>query len=187
MNKLLRMGATGAVLAAAMATGSVAHAAATASANASVEVLRPLKLEKVDDMYFGAVAVNGAGTATLAADGTLTCSADLVCTGTPVLAEFTVTEGTPNKQVTIDLPTNIDLRLNTLAATDVATTAQKIELSNYVTDATAGSDGAGGTAYSVMLNASSVANFQVGGTLNFDGSEVAGTYEGTFDVSVEYS
>ena len=44
-----------------------------------------------------------------------------------------------------------------------------------------------GDYYEVTLSGTGTAAFEVGGDLTFDGTEVAGVYTGTFDVSVEYS
>ncbi len=202
MNKTLRMGAAGAAIAFAMSMGTVAHAADDADATAKVEVLKPLVLTNTADLDFAAVAVNGAGTAAMAIDAAgspdLTCSANLVCVGNTSLAAFTVSNGSAGRTVTVSLPAaGIDL-VHTAPAVAGApdATTEVIELDNYVTDATSNSvTDAGGTTttwYTVALGAAGAADegtasFQVGGELNFDGGEVAGSYEGTFNVSVEYS
>jgi len=200
MKKTLKIGAAGAVIALSMGMNSIAHAADDADATASVEVLRPLTLTNDAGLDFGAVAVNGSGTVAMAIDGfgaaDLTCSTDIVCTGTSGLAGFTVSDGSGGRTVTVDLPSaGIDL-VHTAPADPLAVdpATEVIELGSYVTDADEGTDifGDPNGEYSVTLGGSGdpdegEASFQVGGTLTFDGSEVAGTYEGTFNVSVEYS
>jgi hypothetical protein len=60
-------------------------------------------------------------------------------------------------------------------------------LNNFNSDAALETDINGDTYYEVTLSSSGTETFGVGGDLSFDGTEVAGVYEGTFAVSVEYS
>ncbi|MGB3712743.1 MAG: DUF4402 domain-containing protein [Erythrobacter sp.] len=183
MNKTFRFGAAGIVMFAALGMSSVAHAD-TATADASAEVLDALTLDNDTALDFGTMVVEGAGAVTLSPDGSaagdLTCSdPDIVCSGTTSVAGFTV-EGTQSKAVTINLPSNtIELRHPSWTA---ATDAQhSIELDNF----TASDNGVGGP--EVTLDVNGVATFEVGGTINLGGTEEAGVFSGTFDVSVEYS
>jgi hypothetical protein len=85
--------------------------------------------------------------------------------------------GTANKDVTIGLPsTDIELR-----HPDFATATNpdefRIMLNTF----------ASSTGLSVLLDGAGEAAFNVGGTITLDAVQAAGLYEGTFDVTVEYS
>ncbi len=180
MNKTIRFSAASIAMFAAIGMGSVAHAD-TATADATAEILDALVLNNDGgSLDFGTMVVSGGGVVTLAADGTLTCSdPDIVCSGTTGVAGFSV-EGTANKAVTINLPTgSVELRHPSYTP---ATSAQHaIELSTFTSSEN------GGTGPEVTLDGAGDATFDVGGTITLDGSEEAGQFDGTFDVSVEYS
>ncbi|MEO9491688.1 MAG: DUF4402 domain-containing protein, partial [Marinomonas sp.] len=135
MTKIFRIGAAGAALVSAMGMSSVAHAD-NADATATAEVLEALTLDLQTgtSLDFGAMVVSGAGTVSLAADGTLDCSAaDIVCTGTTGVAGFDV-GGTASKAVTINLPT-ADVELQHTAYTPTSGGEHVIELNGLVSDA----------------------------------------------------
>lgn len=179
MAKNLRIGAAGVAMFAALGMSSAAHAD-TATADATAEVLDALVLTNTTALDFGTMVVSGAGAVTIAADGTLTCTdPDIVCSGTTGVAGFSV-DGTANKDVTITLPAAaVELRHPSYTA---ATAAQHaIELDTF----TSSENGAGGP--EVTLDGTGNATFDVGGTITLDGAEAAGVFDGTFDVSVEYS
>ncbi len=188
MKKFLRFSAASAVVAASLGMSTVAQAQDSASADAFAEILTALQLEldlgsKLD---FGAMVVTGAGAVSLdAATGNLDCTAAaIVCSGTTELAAFSITAGTAGKGVTVNFDTpSVTLLRN---GGTVGTAADELVLDNFNSDATLVPDIAGDY-YEVTLGAGGLGAFQVGGDLTFDGSEVAGVYEGTFDVSVEYS
>lgn len=179
MNKTIRFGAAGIAMFAAISMSSAAHAD-TATADATAEILDALVLNNDSALDFGAMVVSGAGVVTLAADGTLTCaSADIICSGTTGVAGFSV-EGTAAKAVTINLPSaSVELRHPNYT---LATAAEHVVVLDTFTSSENGASGA-----EVTLDAAGDATFNVGGTITLDGSEVAGTYDGTFDVTVEYS
>lgn len=179
MTKTLRLGAAGIAMFAALGMGTVAHAD-SATADATAEVLDALVLDNTNALDFGAMVVSGAGSVTLSAAGVLDCSAaDIVCSGTPGVADFTV-EGTADKSVTINLPTT-DVELRHADHTP-ATAAEHTIILNAFTSSENGVSGP-----EVDLDSSGDGAFDVGGTINFDGSEVPGVYDGTFTVTVEYS
>lgn len=179
MTKSIRFGAAGIAMFAAMGMSSVAHAD-TATADATAEVLDALVLNNTAALDFGTMVVSGAGTVTLASDGSLDCSAtDIVCSGTTSVAGFTV-EGTANKAVTINLPTgDVELRHPSYTA---GTAAEH----SIVLNAFSSSEN-GGSGPEVTLDGLGDGTFNVGGTITLDGSEEAGVFDATFDVSVEYS
>lgn len=175
MKKTIRLGVAGAAMFAALGMSSVAHAD-TATADATAEILDALVLTNDTGLDFGTMVITGAGAVTLAADGTLDCTAaNIICSGTTSVAGFSV-EGTANKDVTVNLPSatsSVDL----VRVGGVATDAADV----IVLDAFTATSG------SVTLDGTGEATFDVGGSITLDGSETAGVFEGTFDVSVEYS
>ncbi|HVR90046.1 MAG TPA: DUF4402 domain-containing protein [Novosphingobium sp.] len=165
MRNSIRFAAMGAALATAVSFGSAANAAATASATATAEILSTLTVTNTRGLDFGQVAVNGAGTLRVAGDGSITCSANLVCTGTRQTAAFNVT-GTSGVAYSAVVTT---------ASVPLSSGANTMTLNNfsvYFPDGT-----------TLVAGASS---FNVGGTLNVGASQAAGLYSGNFTVSVEY-
>lgn len=188
MKKFIRFGAASTVLAASLSMSTVAQAQDFASADAFAEILTALQLEldtgsKLD---FGAMVVSGPGTVSLdASAGTLDCAAAaIVCSGTTEFAAFNITAGTALKDVTINFDTPSVTLLR--GGGDLANPADVLVLNNFNSDAALIADVLGDY-YEVTLDAAGTSSFLVGGDLTFDGSELAGVYTGTFDVSVEYS
>lgn len=188
MKKFLRFGAASAIVAASLGMSNVAQAADTATAEARAEILSALQLtlDTGSKLDFGSMVVTGAGVVSLdAGTGTLDCSsAAIVCSGTTETAAFSITSGTGLKDVTIvfDTPTTTLRRSGGVPGT----AADELVLSNFNSDAdlvTATT----GDYYEVTLTSTGTSSFKVGGELAFDGSETAGLYVGSFNVSVEYS
>ena len=181
MTKTFRIGV--AAIATFAAMGTAAQAQDTATADAQAEVLEALVLTNNAALDFGTMVVSGAGTVTLDPANSLTCvDPDVVCSGTTSVAAFAV-EGSVNRAVTINLPAGaVNLRHpNYNVAT--STGEHTIELNGFTSsdnNATSGDP-------EVTLDGTGNATFTVGGTITIDGSEEAGLFEGTFDVSVEYS
>lgn len=188
MKKFLRFGAASAIVAASLGMSNVAQAQDTASADAFAEILTALQLslDTGSKLDFGAMVVTGPGMVSLdAGTGALDCTdTDIICSGTTELAAFSITAGTASKDVTInfDTPTVNLVRVGG----SVTVPADVLVLNNFNSDAALTSDPLGDY-YEVTLSSTGTASFQVGGDLTFDGSEVAGVYTGSFDVSVEYS
>ena len=179
MTKTIRFGAAGIAMFAALGLGSAAHAD-TASADARAEVLAALELTNNEALNFGTVVLNAGstgGSVDVDASGSRNCGGDVICGpgAAEQAAEFTVTgaAGT-NVLITVqDLGTTpVSLRHN--ANTTSTNAEHNIELTALV-PSTTGGPGFPGTA-----------DFTVGGTISLDGSEIAGVYEGTFEVSVAY-
>jgi hypothetical protein len=169
MRNSIRIAAIGTTALAALSLGSVAQAAGTASATATAQVLSTVAVTKTRDLAFGQIAVNGNGNIVMNADGTGTCPAAIICTGTRNSAAFTVT-GTAGTGVTANVTqTSIDL-------THATDTTKKFTLDSFTVDFPAGS-----------TLTSGVAVFNVGGTLHVTtAAALAGLYTGTFNVNVEY-
>ena len=173
MTKKLRFAAAGVAMCAAMGMSSAASAQ-DATATATAEVLEALQLTNNNALDFGTLVVDGAGTVTIAASATASaaCSGSVVCSGTSSAANFTVT-GSDGRTVDVNLPTaNGELRHTGFTAS--TNPEHNIPLSGF-TSSSASVTLTGGTA-----------DFDVGGTITLDGSEIEGVYETTFDVSVNY-
>jgi len=167
MRNSLRLAALGATLAVASFATS-ANAAATATATATAEVLETLTLTAVNDLNFGQIAANSGGTVTVNANSSVSSTGSLISTGTRAPATFDVT-GTANTTVGVTLPA---------AAVNLTRTGgtETMSLAGFNSNP----NGA------FQINASGTASFSVGGTLTVNGSQVPGSYVGTFPVSVEY-
>lgn len=174
MKKTIRLSTAGIAMAAALGMTSAAHAQ-SATADATAEILDALQLTVDNDLDFGTMVVSGAGTVVLdESDSSRTCSANITCAGTGAAASFTA-EGTGGNVVDVTLP-SADVTL-----THTTDGTQDIVLNAFTSTA----DVVGGA--EVTLDAGTgEASFDVGGTITLDGSEIAGVYEGTFDVSVSY-
>lgn len=165
MLKSIRLGAAGVAIAATLGMTSAAHAV-TAEAHATAEILEQLTLAEVNALDFGVIAVNGAGTVVVAPNSTVTCGANLICTGTAAAGQLTV-DGSAGATVAISLPSTATTLNNIPASESMDVTG--LTLSNAT----------------LVLSGSPDA-FTVGGTLSVAAGQAAGTYTGTFDVEVEY-
>ena len=182
MTKILRTAAAGVALFAAVGMGSAAHAQVTESADARAEVLAALQLTNDQELNFGSIIVNNGSTGGTvdvdASTGSRSCFGDVICGpfGAEQEALFTVT-GAPGTDVSVLLE---DVAANGVTLThtgNVGSTAanHNIELTAIVDSAFGGFGFFSGNE-----------QFGVGGTISLDGSEIAGTYVGQFNVTVEY-
>jgi hypothetical protein len=150
--------------------GAPARAATiTASVNASVN--KPLVLTKVQDLDLATVTL-GPGVwsnakISISQAGALTCgSANVVCTGAPMVAKYNV-QGSKQQAVQISVP-NVTL-VNQNDSTKTLT---------LVTDAPA----------TITLANSGFpgSNFSIGGSITLNSTTASGTYVGTMNVTVDY-
>ena len=166
MRNSLRLAIVGAVAAASFA--SSAQAATSATGTATAEVLSTLTVTNTADLRFGQIAANTGGTVSVGADLSVSSTGGLISTGTRAPATFDVT-GSPNAMVIVSLPTSA-VNLTRVSGTET------MSLDNFNTNP----NGA------FQLDSTGAGSFAVGGTLTVASGQVAGTYEGTFSVSVEY-
>jgi hypothetical protein len=148
---------------AAIATPS---AAAQITAAVSANVVKPVQLTKLQDMEFGTLLVanyTGTRSVVMSRTGTLTCGADIICSGAPKQARFNV-QGS-NKMVV----------LISVASAGLVNGTTTIP---FAADAPA----------SVTLTSSGVPgnDFDVGGTLTVSGTIPGGVYAGTLNVTADY-
>lgn len=140
--------------------------------DATATLITPISIAKDVDMDFGTLAASGtAGTVEMAATAgaALTPTGGMtVISGTPTAGKFTVT-GSGTQVFTITLPTSDCTLTGSVAGTatvDTWTCSEPLTTAALV----------GGTL-----------EFYVGGTLNVDANAVAGSYDGSFNIIVDYN
>ena len=169
LGRSLRLAA--ALLAALSAMPSAAIAApARATGTATVDLLSPLTIQKLQDLDFGTVAVTAAGTAVIdpVANSVSTTGGLVAAGGTPHAALFRGA-ASQNSVVNIKLPKQ-PITLTRVGGTETMT------VSNFTLQ---------GLSKRALAKATSF-TFRVGGTLNVPTNPVVGTYVGTFTVTVQY-
>ena len=144
-------------------------AAATQVAQVSASVAKPLILTRVQDLDLGSIVLGpgswSGATVAISRTGAFSCAnANLACTGATRPAIYNVS-GTNNRAVQISAP-------------NVTLTNQAGQTLTLVPDAPA----------SVTLTNSGPpgTDFSVGGSITLSSSTAAGTYSGTFNVTVDY-
>ena len=146
-------------------------AAATQSASVTANAVKPLVISKLQDLDFGSVTL-GPGTwsnasVSLSQSGAFSCTnANVVCSGVTTVAQYNV-QGSNKQTVRISAP-NVTL-VNQSDPTKTLT---------LVTDAPA----------TILLTSSGIpgSNFSIGGSVTLSSTTAAGTYSGTFNVTVDY-
>jgi spore coat protein U-like protein len=145
--------------------------AATQSASVTANAVKPLVISKLQDLDFGSVTL-GPGTwsnasVSLSQSGAFSCTnANVVCSGVTTVAQYNV-QGSNKQTVRISAP-NVTL-VNQSDPTKTLT---------LVTDAPA----------TILLTSSGIpgSNFSIGGSVTLSSTTAAGTYSGTFNVTVDY-
>jgi hypothetical protein len=141
-----------------------AFAQESATANAAADIVSPLEISSQQDLNFGKVSNNVAGTVVVATDGAAT-GLSQICTTTPAAATFDVTAAS-GFAYSVTLPSSAILKSGT----------DEITVDNFTDNAGATPQGTG-----------SSQTIGVGATLNVDASQPTGNYTGTFDVTVTYN
>jgi spore coat protein U-like protein len=157
-------------IASAVAAGSPA-AAATQTAQVSANVIKPLVIKWLQDLDFGSVTLAlgtwSNQTIALSQAGVLSCtSANLTCAGATKVAKYNV-QGSNNQVVRVSAP-NVTM----VNQSDPSKTL------TLVTDAPA----------TLTLTSSGIPgnDFAIGGSITLNSTTPAGTYAGTFNVTVDY-
>jgi len=161
----------------ALAAPTAAHAAPpqlflpNKNATSTAKVVLPAQITKLYDMDFGFVTVTGAGTAIVDSNtGAVTTTGGvLFAGGLPHAAKFEAVS--PSKTV-------VHIRLPKKAVT--LTRAGGTETMTVDTWSLNGIDTRNVVAHETF-------QFQVGGTLHVAANQVEGTYNGTFDVTIDYN
>jgi hypothetical protein len=172
MSKLLRYAAVGAVVAS-LGIASGAQAATQDSANVSATILSALSVavDPADNTLDFATIAPGASAASVvvAPDGSRTCPAALVCSGTTNAPTFNIV-GAANATVYVRF-NNASETLTDAASDTMTASAFKTSL----------------TADTATLSGTGTASFTVGGSLAVGASQPAGNYTGTLTVNVAYN
>jgi Domain of unknown function (DUF4402) len=173
LNKM-KLAIAGSIVAAAMAS-SGAHAA-TANANAKVEILTPVTINKTSDLDFGLIATSGAGTVVVAqSGGAKSCTGLVTCVGTTgVLGSFDVTAASGQ---TISVSVG-----STSLVGPVGSVAMPAALRLAGTLITTNAGSTAGT-YTSLVAAKTVT---VGGTVTVGAVQLAGVYNGAFTLTADY-
>jgi hypothetical protein len=138
---------------------------ASATANAAADIVSPLQISPQQDLNFGKVSNNAAGTVIVASDGTFSESTlSQIGNTNPTAASFDITAAN-GFSYKITLPVSVTLSNGTEAIT----------VDEFNHDAGTDPKGSG-----------SAESIGVGATLNVDAEQPTGNYTGTFDVSVAY-
>lgn len=145
--------------------------AATVVASVTASPIKPLLLTKLQDLDLGSVTLAPGSwsnaTVSISQAGVFTCSnPNIVCTGATKVAQYNV-QGSNKQVVQISAP-NVTL-------VNQNDSSQTLTL---VTDAPP----------NVVLTSSGIPgnDFSVGGSVDLDSTTAAGTYVGTFNVTVDY-
>ena len=153
------------------ASDASAQATDTKSANINALINNPIALNWVQDMDFGEAAPSTtATTVVLNPDGTIDATSTAIGTNAALAQEarFTVS-GLPSQAYTVALPDDVTVVL-TGPGTDMAVTGFTHDATGTLSSAATQPDG-----------------FGVGATLNINAEQAAGSYSGSFDVTVSYN
>ena len=145
--------------------------AATVNAQVTANNIKPLIIAKVQDFNLGSITLGpgvwGNATIALSQAGVLSCSnANVTCSGATTAAEYNV-QGSKQSNVQITAP-NVTL-VNQSDSTQTLTLVTNAPASLTLTNS--GFPGS---------------NFFVGGSVTISSTTGAGTYVGTFNVTVDY-
>lgn len=174
----------GAAICACIAASIGAPAAAdTAAAPAQVTLVTPLSLVKTADMVFGDIVMPGAaGTVVLSPASGCTTTGGLIRTGACQAAAFTGS-GSANQVVRVNLP-NFPIT--------ISNGSQTMSISNRTFDPgsdltlVSGNPNSNGVVRYRIIPASGTFTFRIGGTLQVNANQPAGTYTGSFSVTLDY-
>lgn len=153
------------------ACGGVPAYAATVTASITANNVKPLVLTKLQDLNLGTVTLGPGSwsnaTVALSQAGVLSCgNANILCSGATLVAQYNV-QGSNQQTVRISAP-NVSL-VNQSDSTQTLTLVTSAPASVFLTNS-----GAPGV------------NFSVGGSVTVNSTTAAGTYVGTFNVTVDY-
>jgi len=144
-------------------------APAAAPSKATVDLLSPLTLQKLQDLDFGTISAATAGTAVLdPVTNSITTTGGVLAAGAPHAAQFRGA-ATKNSVVNIKLPKQ-PVTLTRVGGTETLTA------SNFTLDGPTKKQMAQATTFDI----------RVGATLTVPALPVPGHYVGTFDVTAQY-
>ena len=173
-------------LAAATILPASAANAASASATAKANVLKPLQMTGGGTVDFGTIVTPSAatfsGTFTIdaaAAQTSTFCASGFACSGTPAAALFNL-QGTSQNNITLNVPTSVTLTLQGATGTPPTLT--------FVTRNSVSATNSATGNYTITLPNSGFPgrNIYVGGSVTITEATVGGNYQGTFTVTADY-
>lgn len=175
MSKFIRMTSLAAAAAVALGAAPAVAAPADKNATATARIIKPLTLTWKQDMSFGTILLSGAGAWTdavisVAQDGTRTCTdtAKVTCSGTTTAATYNVT-GTNRQVVNITVAPTLTL---TNQNDNTQTLVMTVNAPSSLTLPNAGNTGL---------------DFSIGGSITVHSTTLDGVYQGTLDVTADYS
>jgi spore coat protein U-like protein len=150
--------------------GGPAHAA-TVMASVTANNVKPLVITKLQDLDFGTVTLGPGSwtnaTVSLSQSGALSCAnANVICSGATMVAQYNV-QGSNQQTVYISAP-NVTM-VNQSDSSKTITLVTNAPATVFLTNS-----GAPGI------------NFSIGGSVSVSSTTPAGTYVGTFNVTVNY-
>lgn len=160
--------------------------AATASATAKANVLKPLQMTGGGTVDFGTIvtpsAASFSGTFTIDAAASQTstfCASGFACSGTPAAAKFNL-QGSNNANITLNIPNTVTLTLQGATGTPPTLTF------NTRNSVSATNSGTGN--YTIQLPNSGFPGLDiyVGGNVVINQATAGGSYQGTFTVTADY-
>lgn len=144
--------------------------AVSSTATGTAAILSPLSVIKNSDMDFGTLVVTGAGTAVIdPVSRSVSTTGGVTKSGTAAHPATFISTGSKNAVVHIKLPTN-PITLTRVGGTETLT------VSTWTLDG----------ATNRRIPGNSTFMFAVGATANVAAGQVAGTYAGTFTITVQY-
>jgi spore coat protein U-like protein len=164
--------------AAAVTVSAPASAQATATAESRAVIVRPLSFFRVQDLRFGAIVPGAtAGTVTIVPDGTRTSTGGVTPVSTGYQPARFAGDGDPNQTVRIRMqPSSI-----TITGPGAPMTVDQFTIgSTPPTVLTTGWQNF------TLTGVSGIFNFPVGARLQVNANQAAGTYSGTFTITLEY-
>ena len=168
------------------APAALARNPVTATANSQAVIVAALSLIKIKDLNFGRIVARPtAGTVTVNANtGVCTVTGTILETGGCHYAEF-AGQGTRRMTVRFQIPATVTLTgpAGATMLVDTITLGSTPDLS-YL-GGNGNGLGNGNRRYQISSN-SGIFTFRIGGRLNVGANQRAGTYTGTFNVTVQY-
>ena len=144
--------------------------AVTQNATVTANIAKPLTLASLQSLDLGTITLKpgawSSARVSLTRAGIFTCDTNLVCTGVPVVARYKVT-GTNKQNVMISAP-NVTL-------TNQGDSTKNLTL---VVDSP--------TQVALTSSGEPGNNFDIGGSIVLIPTTASGTYQGTFNVTVDY-
>ena len=166
------------VAAIAAASHAAPTMAATTPANAEISVVRPLSFIKVDDLNFGKVIPAAiAGQVTLTPTGARSATNGIVLVGNTHQPAAFAGDGAVNQRVDISLGSN---------TINLTGPGPAMQVNTFVIGSTPTAVLTTSPLRFRIGSATGIFQFPVGATLNVGASQPAGTYTGTWAITLEY-